>query len=257
MRRATILLAILAHGCGDRPPDRVTFESASPATDEGRRVVEALARKESWSAGFKAVEEKIGPFPAGLTVRVSFDWPGDEYGQGSGTGKRGWVRFNLSKLEDYQRKVDEVERQKKALEAGGRKPVFRVPPARLERMIWHELTHVLQGGCEGPDWFREGMAVWASEDPNALAAFAHAGKKAEPIEAPLAEKKDAYARGHLFWKWLDSKGAAKRGAGAACLGRVDWKAALVDATGLPWEKLIAAEQEWSAAELEKLRPVTK
>jgi hypothetical protein len=246
MRRAALALAILAHGCSDRPFERVSFEAIAPATDEGRRVVEGLTRKEAWAAGFRAVEEKIGPFPAGLTVRVSFDWPGDEYGQGSGSGDRGWVRFNLSKLEDYQRKVDEIERRKKSLEAEGKKPVFRVPAARLDRMVWHELTHVLQRGCEGPDWFREGMAVWVSEDPNSLAAFTNAGKQVASIDTQLPEKNDAYARGHLFWKWLDSKGVARKVAQATVIDRKDWKSTLVEATGLSWESLVAEEREWSA-----------
>src|SRR5204863_4011948 len=146
---------------------------------------------------------------------VSFDGTGEEYGQGSAAGIEGRVRFNLPKLEEYQRKVDELEKQKKNLEAEGRKAVFRVPPARLDRMIWHELTHVLQRGCEGPDWFREGMAVWVSEDPNTLLAFASAGRKVESIEMLLPARNDAYARGHLFWKWLDSKGAAKKAARSA------------------------------------------
>jgi hypothetical protein len=98
------------------------------------------------------------------------------------------------------------------------------------------------------------MAVWASEDPNCLAAFAASGKKAAPVETALADKNETYARGHLFWKWLDSKGLAKKVAGATVIRRQGWRSALEEATGIGWEKLVAQEEEWSAAELERLRP---
>ena len=251
MRRAALAFALLGFGCSDRPSGRVSFEKTSPATAEGRRVVEQLTRTDLWTEGFRAVDEKIGPFPAGLTVRVSFDGEGEEFGQGSATGNEGLVRFNLPKLEEYQRKVDELERQKKTLEAEGKKPVFRVPPARLDRMIRHELTHVLQAGVDAPDWFREGMAVWVSDDPNTLLAFASAGKKVESIEMILPARTDAYARGHLFWKWLDTKGAARKAARAAVLDRVPWKRAIEESTGLAWETIVIEERPWSAGAMTK------
>jgi hypothetical protein len=234
--------------------ERVAIQKVDPSSDEERRVVEVLARKEHWVAAFRALEEKVGPFPDETSVKVTFDWAGDEYAHGGATSEKGWVRFNLKKLEQYQKKIDEIDKQRKALEAAGKRAVFRVPPARFDRMIWHELTHVLQRGADAPDWFKEGMAEWVSEDVNVLASFAASDRKVGGIEAPMQEKAETYARGHLFWKWLDSKGAARKTAAATVVARRDWKIALEEATGLPWEKLVAAEQEWSAKEVEKLRP---
>ena len=236
---------------------RVTLEKADPAGDEERRVLEVLTRKEHWLDAFRAVEAKLGPFADGLETRVSFDWPGDDCAHGGGGAVKGWVRFNLRKLAEYQGKIDALEKQRKDEEKKGRRLVFRVPPARFERMIWHELTHVRQRGLEAPDWFKEGMAVWAADDPNCLAAFAAAGKKAESVEAPLSDRNETYARGHLFWKWLDAKGLVRKVVDPVLSREKGWKAALEEAAGLPWDKLLAAEQDWSAKELERLRPRPK
>jgi hypothetical protein len=137
--------------------------------------------------------------------------------------------------------------------------VFRVPPAKLERFVPHELCHVLQKQrkVEAPEWFEEGLAQWVGEDPNVLTGFAIAGKKVDVVDAATSDPDDVYARGHLFFLWLDSRGALKKAVRAAFFESAPWKKALEDATGLPWDKLIAAEREWSAVEAAKLRPKEK
>lgn len=255
-----IALIVVSFALQDRAEklyERVSIEKVEPKSGEERRVHEVLTKKEIWLAAIRAVEERIGPFPDGVTVKVGFDWPGDEYAHGGAIADKGWVRFNLKKLGEYQKKVDEIESRRKEAEKQGKRLVFRVPPARFDRMIWHELTHVLQRGHDSPDWFSEGMAVWTADDPNCLAFFANAGKKVEPVESPLADKNDTYARGHLFWKWLESKGVLKKVVDATVFGRKPWKKSLEDATGLPWDKLVAEERDWSAKELEKIRPKGK
>jgi hypothetical protein len=257
MRSIPLLLLCLLQNRPEKLFERVTFGKADPSGDEERRVLEVLLKKEHWLEAFRILEEKIGPFPDALTVRVGFDWPEDEYAHGGSGPGGGWIRFNLGKLGEYQKKVDQLEAQRKEEEKKGRRLVFRVPPARLDRVIWHELTHVLQRGLESPDWFKEGMAVWASDDPNCLAGFAASGKKARPVEETSADRNEIYARGHLFWKWLDSRGLAKKVARETVIGRRGWRPALEEATGLEWEKLAAQEEEWSAAELERMRPKGK
>ena len=137
--------------------------------------------------------------------------------------------------------------------------VFRLPPAKLERFVPHELCHVLQKQrkVEAPEWFEEGLAQWVGEDPNVLTGFAIAGKKVEVIDVATSDPDDVYARGHLFFLWLESRGALKKAVRAAFFESVPWKKALEDATGLTWDKLIAAEREWSAVEAAKLRPKEK
>jgi hypothetical protein len=127
----------------------------------------------------------------------------------------------------------------------------------MDRIIWHELTHVLQAGMECPDWFKEGMAVWVSEDPNCLASFAHAGKKLEGIDTALEARNDLYARGHLFWKWLEGRGVARKVIDAVRVSRKPWKASLQEALGMSWEAIASGELEASRKELEKFRAGSK
>src|SRR4029434_5226589 len=163
------------------------------------------------------------------------------------------------KLEDYRRKLDALERQRQELAKQGKRMVFRLPPAKLERFIPHELCHVLQKQrrVEAPEWFEEGLAQWVGEDLNVLTGFAIAGKKVEAVDTATSDPDDVYARGHLFFLWLDSRGVLKKAARAAFCESGHWKRPLKDAPGLAWDKLTAAEREWSAAEVVKLRPKEK
>jgi hypothetical protein len=131
--------------------------------------------------------------------------------------------------------------------------VFKVPPVRFDRVIYHELTHVLQQGYDGPLWFLEGMAQLAGDDMNAICGFAVAKKPLKNIDAPLAEKGDNYARGHLFWKWLESRYAVQKTVQHTIFERRPWKESLEDATQQSWASIVATEREWSERELEKLR----
>ena len=125
---------------------------------------------------------------------------------------------------------------------------------RFERIVYHELTHVFQRGVDAPDWFNEGMAQLVSGDMNALCAFVEQGRVVDSIERGLAETNDIYARGHIFWKWLDSRGAAREVARAAVLDRRPWQEALESALHIPWPMIVRTEREWSEREAEKLKP---
>jgi len=235
---------------------QVTFARPEARGDEARRVVEMLTAPERWTAAFRTVEEKIGAFADTTAVEVTFDYEGREFAKMSGDTK---IRFNLAKLEDYRKKLDALERQRQDLAKQGKKMVFRLPPAKLERFVPHELCHVLQKQrkVDAPEWFEEGLAQWVGEDFNVLTGFAIAGKKVDVVDAATSDPDDVYARGHLFFLWLDSRGALKKAVRATFFDSAPWKKALEDATGLPWEKLTAAEREWSAAEVVKLRPKEK
>ena len=258
-----VILAAVAALSWQAPEERlkklasqVTFARPEARSDEARRVVELLTAPERWAAAFRTVEEKLGAFAEATAVEVTFDYEGREFAKMSGDTK---IRFNLAKLEDYRRKLDALERQRLELAKQGKKMVFRLPPAKLERFVPHELCHVLQKQrkVEAPDWFEEGLAQWVGEDPNVLTGFAIAGKKVDVVDAATSDPDDVYARGHLFFLWLDSRGALKKAVRAAFFESVPWKRSLEDATGLAWDKLTAAEREWSAAEAVKLRPKEK
>jgi hypothetical protein len=259
MMALALLLAQAAQGADARLKklaSQVSFARPAAGSDEARRVVDLLTAPDKWIAGFRTVEEKIGAFADTTTVEVTFDFDGVEFAKMAGDTK---IRFNLVKLEEYQKKLDAIERQQQELAKQGKKAVFRLPPAKLERFIPHELCHVLQKQrkVDAPDWFVEGLAQWVADDPNVLIGFALAGRKVEPIESSLPEQNDVYARGHLFFLWLDSKGALRKAARAAFFEGVPWKQALETASGLSWDKLVAAEREWSQREAERLRPKGK
>lgn len=233
--------------------ERVRFDPAEPQSDEARRVVEVLSRPEHWLAAFRRVEEKLGPFPDGIPIRVSFDWEGPEFARAGLEGKTGRVRFNLARLAGYEKRTDELRRLRDDLRRQGKEGVFRVPPARLDRMVHHELVHIFQRRLEAPEWFVEGMAQWAADDPNCLHAFAAAGREVGSIEVALEDPAETYARGHLFWLWLADRGSAKPVAQAAVLRGVPWRKAIEEATGLVWITIVAAECEWSAREIGRYR----
>jgi hypothetical protein len=233
--------------------ERTRFDAVAPEEEEGRRAVEILLNKDQWIGAYAAIAQKFGPFPEDLEVAVDFNMEGDELAKATGLGTRGKISFNLKRLTEGQKKRDELEKQRKETEAGGGKLVFKVPPLKFERIVYHELTHVLQRGYDAPKWFLEGMAQLMGDDPNAMCGFAVAGRKVRCIDEPLADRSDLYARGHLFWKWLDSQGAAKKAAELAVQQRRPWKDAIEEATRSAWPVILIVERDWSAKEIEKLR----
>jgi hypothetical protein len=234
--------------------DRIQFEAPSEDTNEARRVAEVLQKREHWVGAYKALELQLGPMPDNLTVKVDFGLEGTDAGWGGSNGIEAKVRFNLKRLGELQKKVDEFEAKRKEAQSRGQTLVFRVPPIRLERLIYHELTHVFQRGCQGPGWFMEGMAQLIGDDPNNIAGFANANKKVQAIDEGSIDRADSYARGHLFWKWLEGRGSAKKAAELVVFQHRPWKEALEEATGLPWALVTLAERDWSTKEVEKLQP---
>ena len=254
--RLMLLAALLGSSQGDprlkKLADAVTIAPVAASKSTG-----VLSDRARWAAGFKLVEEKLGGrFDDATAVEVTWDYEGSEFAKMAGDVK---IRFNLAKLEAYQKKIDELEERRQELLKEGKRMVFRLPPAKIERFIPHELTHVLQKQRKvaAPEWFEEGLAQWVGDDPNVLIGYALSGKKFGLVDELLPDPDDVYARGHLFFKWLDSKGAVKKAVQPAFFDGVPWKKALEDAVGLKWDALCAAEQAWSARELEKLRPPAK
>jgi hypothetical protein len=260
MRIACLLALLALTQSGERwktLAGGVRIAAAQPATDPGKRVTALLSDPARWAAGFRTVEDKLGgKFADGTTVEVVWDYDGAEFAKMAG---RTTIRFNLKKLELYQAKLEELERRREELAKDGKRMVYRLPPAKLERFIPHELTHVLQKqrGVEAPEWFEEGLAQWVGDDPNVLIGYALAGKQVGLVGELLPDPDDVYARGHLFFKWLDSRGGLRKAVQASFFGGVSWKKAIEDATGLGWEALRAEEAPWSARELDKLRPPEK
>jgi hypothetical protein len=262
MATAAVLGLLLAAGPGDeerarRLAEAVKFAVAPPSSPEGERVLALLSDRGRWAAGFRTVETRLGvAFAEDTKVEVTWDYDGDEFVKMSG---KTTLRFHLGKLEAYQAKLDELDRRRKELAKEGKKLVYRLPPAKMELFIPHELVHVLQKqkGAEAPEWFEEGLAQWVAEDPNLLVGFALTGRPVIPVDGPPAEPNDVYARGHLFFLWLQSRGALKGAVRAFLADGVPWRKALEDAAALPWAALSEAEQKAGTKEITKYRPPAK
>jgi hypothetical protein len=154
---------------------------------------------------------------------------------------------------EYQRKIDATERQRKEAGKAALRFKYVIPPVQFERVIYHELTHVFQRGSIAPSWFNEGMAQLIGDDPNSLHAFLHHERKLQAIDVPLQDRNDIYARGHLFWLWLQSRDAVRRTVEASVTENRAWRESVEQGTGLSWSNIVAMESEWSAKELEKLK----
>jgi hypothetical protein len=254
MRIALLLLFVLA-------PDlralelyeRMQFEPSEAKDDAARRVLEVLQKKEHWVGAFSSLADRFGPFPDDLVVKVDWDCRGEELAQGGGRKSKGTISFNLEKLTATRRAMDDLYEKKRAAEARGQRFVITVPPVRIDRIIYHELTHVLQQNYDAPLWFLEGMAQLAADDPNTMHGFAQARKKLQSIDVTLKDRAEIYARGHFFWKWLDSRYVAQKVFELTVVKRRDWKESLIEATGQSWQTIVDTEKEWSERELEKLR----
>jgi hypothetical protein len=233
--------------------DRIEFGATSPDADEERKVLELLSKRDHWIGAFRTIERTFGAFPDNLVLKVDFSLQGAEAGWGAGRDSEGKIRFNLKVLGNIQRKRDENEEKSKEAQAQDGKVVYKVPPARIERVIYHELTHVLQREYKAPGWFNEGMATFLADDPNNIYGFAVANKAVEEIDAALTDPHDIYARGHLFWKWLETRSAVRKVAELALVEHKEWKDALEEGTGFPWAVLVITEKQWSAGELQKFK----
>lgn len=233
--------------------EAIRFEDGKPESDAGDRVYAMLRKKGNWLEGFRAIEARLGPMPAKIALTVVFDYDGDEVAQAAARGGAGRIRFNLKRLEEYQHKLDQYEIQKKDLAKKGSRLVFKVAPARLDRVIWHELTHIFHGDYDAPEWFKEGLAQWLSDDPNTIQAFALARKEVEAIERPVANRNDVYARGHLFWSWIETRVAVRDVVKVSVVEGGAWKPSIEKALGLSWKSIEAAERAWSAQEIEKIQ----
>jgi hypothetical protein len=249
----TALLLLLLTGLRDERADRffdqMKIDPPDLSDDMERRVAVNLLQKEYWVGAYTELANRFGPFPDDLDVSVDFKHPGPEAAVTRCRKKERKVSFNLKMMVDLQKQHDELARRKRE----GKNAEFKVPPMKMDRLIVHEMTHVLQGACDAPQWFIEGMAQLAADDLNAIAKFLHDDKKIRPLDAAISDLNEIYARGHLFWKWLDARGAMPKTVELVFGQRVPWKQALEEAAGRSWTNIVADERDWSVRELQRLK----
>jgi hypothetical protein len=232
--------------------ERIRFVKSEFRDDEQRRLVELLKKKEHWIGAYRALE-KFGKFPDDQELTVEFDHAGEELGVARCRGVQGQIRFNVNRMAQGQKILDDLERQRKVFEAQGTKLVYLIPPFHFDRVIYHEMTHILQRSYDAPDWFNEGMAELVSGEPHSLLSLALSGRRIKDIEDPLSKPLDVYGRGLLFWKWLSDRGSAEKAIQLSIIERKPWKEALEGATKLPWSVIVPSEHDWSGREAESRR----
>ena len=263
----TLLLLLLALQSADDRAKAAVAKISFPSDDdvkawtakgdEHTRVLDAVLKRETWIAAVKSVEERLMPLGDWtLTVKLT-EWDSSHPAHGHREGAKAGILFNMKRLGAYERKMDGFRRQQEELRKQGKTMVWRVPPLRYERLIWHELAHVVQGEITTPAWFHEGLASWIGDDACYLHDFIDANRQVADVETALPRDEDPYGRGQFFMKWLEAKigrDGMKRLVKAVYLDGADWKKSLVEVTKLEWDDLKKLELDATRAAAEKLRP---
>lgn len=242
-------LAVLPDERAERHFDRMKIDAPDLSDDVSRRVVVYLLQKEHWVGAFTDIADRFARFPDDLDLTVDFKLDSEEVARTSCSGNEWKISFNLKKLCELRKRLDEIEKMKRE----GKQFVFKVPPLKMDRLVYHEVTHVLQARFEAPGWFVEGMAQMVGDDLNAVCQFAKDGKAVRGLDRAITDRNETYARGHLFWKWLETRGATSKTFELAFLKRLAWQQALEEATNRSWANIVAEESEWSARELQKYK----
>jgi hypothetical protein len=258
MKTLVMLAALLAQSADDHPravAGRIQFPSADDVkswTDKGPEyatVLKAVLAKETWGAAVKFLEENLAPFSDDWTIAVSLgEWEGDHPAHGERDGKAAVIKFNMKKLGAYERKMIDFRKQDEDLRKNGKRIEWKVPPLKYDRLIPHELVHVLQGGFASPDWFHEGLASWAGDDMNYVKAFLYKAESVQDVEAKLGTDDDVYGRGQIFMKWLEQKlgrAAFKTLAKSTFIDGGAVKPALEKLLKIDWDRIKADELAWA------------
>lgn len=224
---------------------------------EYKNVLEVVLKRDSWKSSAKFVEEKLGPFGDDWTIQVTLaEWDGDHPSEADRKAKQAVVRFNMRRLSAYEKKMIDFRRQEAELKKQRKRFAWKVPPLKYDRLIVHELVHVLQGPYSSPPWFHEGLASWAGADPNYVMGFLYAHDEVKDVESPL-DGDNLYGRGQLFMMWLEKKSGAeifKKLMKATAVDGADSKAALEKLLGTTWDKISAEELAWTTQYAKKNRP---
>ena len=261
-----LLLLLLLQSPDDRAREivgRITFPTAEVVktwTDKGpeyKNVLDVVLKRESWKSAVKQVEERLGPFGGDWTIQVTLaEWEGNHPSEADRKDKAAGVRFNMKKLSSYEKKMIDFRRQEEELKKQRKRFAWKVPPLKYERLIVHELVHVLQGTYASPPWFHEGLASWAGADPNYVMGYLYANDEVKDVESPL-DGDNLYGRSQLFMMWLEKKSGAgvfAKLVKATIVDGTEAKAAIEKLLETTWDKITAEELAWTTQYAKKNRP---
>ncbi len=255
------LLLILAAGAPadryDEAAERIRFPAAdrliewASKGDAHRKLLVEFTDRKKFSAGFRMIEEKLGIFLPEVDVEVMFEESDDRRpARAGGKDGKGRIFFNLSRLVENERRLEDFEAQRRA----GRNMVWLVPPTSYDVVVAHELVHVVCGTFQ-ERWITEGLACWVAGDTASLHAFGHRKGTVESIDIPVTED-DAYPRGLLFFLWIEQRW--NRPMVRAFIDRVRSRSespgeALFALSGNTWARMSDEEQGWSKAYVARLK----
>jgi hypothetical protein len=258
--RIAVLLALAWLAPPDRfdaAAERVRFPAPERVVEWGvqgdaqRKILLEFTDRRKYAHAFRVIEDKMGLLPEDPDVEVDFEETDDRRpARAGGKEGKGKIFFNLRRLAELQRKIDEFNAQRRA----GRNLVWTVPPPSYSAIVTHELTHVVCGSF--PErWITEGLACWVADDTGPLKAFVLRGGRVDTLDVPLSED-DAYPRGTLFFTWMEARW--NRDTVRKFVARVASRSesagdALFAVTGNTWARMAAEEQTWGQAHCERLR----
>ena len=227
----------------DLPP-AAELEEARRKGEAHRAVVGVVSDRAVWARALQAVDERTGLYDGTAQVAVRFGTLEGRQGEGGG----GRIVLDLQQLSEYWKRTEEF----RAAVREGR--TWSVPPARLEAILVHELTHCFQGDA-GPAWVREGLAAYAAQDPHFVWSWRHAKQKTEEIGEEL-KPRFVFARAWAFFEYLAAKHGAdapRRFAALVVKQGIAPPAAAREVTGLDWDGLKKDELRWSSEWLSNAR----
>lgn len=229
-------------------------------TDKGpeyKNVLDVVLKRETWRSAVKFIEEHLAPIADDWRIEVTLtEWEGNSPAQSERGENAAPVRFNMKRLSGYEKKMIDYRREEQELKKKGKRFAWKVPPLKYDRLIFHELVHLVQGTYKSPDWFIEGLASWAGADPNYVMAFLYENDEVKGVESPLTEV-NLYGRSQLFMMWLEKKSGReifKKLVKATFIDGGEPKPALEKLLGTTWEKITAEETEWTTKYATKNRP---
>ena len=266
MNALALLLLLVVQSPDDRAKavvDRISFPKAEEVktwADKGpeyKNVLDVVLKREAWRAAVKHVEELLAPISDDWKIEVSLsEWEGNHPAEGDRKGTAAPVKFNMKRLSAYELKMIDFRRQAEELKKKGKRLDWKVPPLKYDRLIVHELVHVVQGEYASPEWFREGLASWAGADPNYVMAYLYNNLEVKEVEAPL-DGDDLYGRSQIFMLWLEKRSGReifKKMVKATILDGAEVKETLAKLLGMSWEKIVEEELIWTTQYGKNHRP---
>ncbi|OHB76135.1 MAG: hypothetical protein A2Z34_07690 [Planctomycetes bacterium RBG_16_59_8] len=192
--------------------------------------VDFLKNPQTWAAMLKTIDERADFYSDNVQIVVKLV-PTGNYGLGRGVLGHGTMILN------YENMARAISLSRGSVD----------PP---QKIITHELCHIFHAAkISLPLFLNEGMAEYVAMKEDQLGPYFDSKKEVKNLDESVNIGFDErYARGLIFFKYLDSKykqASAKKFIVLTCLQEKDYKEGLQEITGKSWEKILKEELEWA------------